>query len=167
MNIGTMIFFCGKMGSGKSTKARELATQHNAILISEDQWLHALFPDQIVSLNDYLRHANQLKPPIKHLVQSILVTGTNVVMDYPANTLTQRAWLRQIYAEVDAPHLLVYLAVPDAVCLERIQLRSQIDPLHAATDTEAMFNAVTSHFVAPSPEEGFTLKVLKHDEHNP
>ena len=37
MNKGTLTFFCGKMGSGKSTKAREIAQKNNAVLLSEDE----------------------------------------------------------------------------------------------------------------------------------
>lgn len=164
MAHGTLYIFCGKMGAGKSTRARELATQKNAVLLSEDDWLHALYPDQITSLEDYIHYANLLKPQIKQLAQSVLATGADVVMDYPANTLAQRAWLRRIFSEIAAPHLLVYLPVPDQVCLERIQLRRLSEPSRAATDTEAMFHAVTKHFVEPTPKEGFALTVLQPDE---
>lgn len=44
---GTLIFFCGKMGAGKSTLSRQLAEAENCILISEDAWLAALYPDEI------------------------------------------------------------------------------------------------------------------------
>jgi len=54
-NKGRLTFFCGKMGAGKSTLARRLADQSNSLLLSEDQWLAALYPDSIHSLNDYVR----------------------------------------------------------------------------------------------------------------
>ena len=53
MNKGTLTFFCGKMGSGKSTKAREIAQKNNAVLLSEDEWLASVYPNKISSLNDY------------------------------------------------------------------------------------------------------------------
>lgn len=37
--VGTLIFFCGKMGAGKSTLSQELASERRAVCISEDQWL--------------------------------------------------------------------------------------------------------------------------------
>ncbi|WP_412522461.1 AAA family ATPase [Shewanella algae] len=40
--VGTLIFFCGKMGAGKSTLSQELASERRAVCISEDQWLAAL-----------------------------------------------------------------------------------------------------------------------------
>ncbi|WP_237260292.1 AAA family ATPase [Thiomicrospira sp. S5] len=39
---GTLIFFSGKMGAGKSAYAKQLANELKAILLSEDEWLAAL-----------------------------------------------------------------------------------------------------------------------------
>ncbi|MDC8831344.1 AAA family ATPase [Alteromonas gilva] len=157
MNKGTLTFFCGKMGSGKSTRAREIARQCTAVLLSEDEWLSSLYPNKIATLSDYIEYSNLLKPQIKALVQSILACGTNVVMDFPANTISQRNWFRSIFAEINAPHCLVYIEVADAVCLKQIQQRSIEQPQRAKTDTAEMFEQVTRYFVAPTPEEGFTI----------
>ena len=78
------------MGAGKSTKARALAQAQNLILIAEDEWLAALYPGQIKSPQDYQTFAGRLKKPIKSMVQSCLVAGLDVVMDFPANTPAQR-----------------------------------------------------------------------------
>jgi predicted kinase len=45
---GILIFFCGKMGSGKSTKSQEIAKEMGAILLSEDEWLAAIYPDEFM-----------------------------------------------------------------------------------------------------------------------
>ncbi|MEM9102184.1 MAG: ATP-binding protein [Pseudomonadota bacterium] len=157
MNTGILTFFCGKMGAGKSTKAQELAKKDNAVLLSEDEWLSALYTDKIVTLQDYVKYSNQLKPPIKKLVQSILTCSTNVVMDFPANTVLQRQWFHGIFSEIRASHRLVFIDCSDAVCLEQIAKRREEQPNRASTDTEAMFEMVTKHFVPPSKEEGFTV----------
>ena len=54
MNPGTLTFFTGKMGAGKTTRSKQLAAAQNAVLLSEDEWLAALYPGQISSLDDYL-----------------------------------------------------------------------------------------------------------------
>lgn len=46
---GSLLLFCGKMGAGKSTEAKKIALERNAVLISEDDWLATLYPDQIKS----------------------------------------------------------------------------------------------------------------------
>ena len=115
---------------------------------------------KITSLNDYREYSNRLKPQIKKLVQSILSAGTNVVMDFPANTLSQRDWFRSIFSEIEAPHNLVYIDLPNDVCLKQIGNRRKEQPERAATDTPEMFEQVTKYFVAPTSEEGFnTIKV--------
>ena len=157
MNKGTLTFFCGKMGAGKSTKARELAEKGNAVLLSEDEWLESLYPNKISSLENYIKYSNQLKPQVKKLVQSILATGTDVVMDFPANTIPQRKWFKNMFLEVEAPHNLVYIDLPNQACLEQIKKRRMEQPERAATDTEEIFEQVTRYFVEPASEEGFNI----------
>ncbi|WP_321347442.1 ATP-binding protein [Halopseudomonas oceani] len=160
MKSGVLIFFCGKMGAGKSTRSRELSRERNAVLLSEDEWLAAIYPDRIKTLNDYITYSGLLKPQIKKLVQSILSTGTNVVMDFPANTVSQRAWFKSIFSEIQAAHELIYIDQSDETCLKQIAKRRMEQPQRAATDTEEMFEVVTRHFVAPAPEEGFNTIVV-------
>ena len=157
---GKLTFFAGKMGAGKSTQSLEVARRSNAVLLSEDEWLAAIYPQQITTLGDYIQYSNLLKLQIKRLVQSILLTGSDVVMDFPANTLAQRQWFKGIFTEIDAPHQLIYIDLPDADCLKRIEQRRISQPNRAKTDTKVMFEAVTKHFVVPLPSEGFDLVVL-------
>ena len=51
---GTLIFFCGKMGAGKTTLSLQPAQELNAVLISEDDWLASLYPNEIKDFNEYL-----------------------------------------------------------------------------------------------------------------
>jgi len=157
MSKGVLTFFCGKMGAGKSTKSREIAQERKAILLSEDEWLESIYPNKIASLEDYIAYSNQLKPQIKKLVQAILVTGTDVVMDFPANTIAQREWFKSIFSEIQASHKLVYIDLSNEDCLKQIEKRRSQQPERAATDTKEMFEAVTKHFVEPQPEEELNI----------
>ncbi len=42
----TLHFLCGKIASGKSTLAQQLVRGQQAVLLSEDTWLAALYPDK-------------------------------------------------------------------------------------------------------------------------
>ena len=161
MKKGLLTFFCGKMGAGKSTKASEIAQKSNAVLLSEDEWLTSLYPNKISSLNDYIEYSNLLRPQIKRLVQSILVSGTDVVMDFPANTVSQRDWFRVIFSEIGAQHILLYIDLPNEICLNRIDKRRIEQPERAATDTPVMFEQVTRHFKAPTPDECFNVTIVR------
>ena len=158
---GLLTFFCGKMGAGKSTKSSEIAIERNAVLLSEDEWLESIYPNTISSLEDYVQYSNRLKPHIKKLVQSILLTGTDVVMDFPANTVTQRNWLRSIFSEIEAPHNLVYINLSNEDCLSQIEKRRFEKPERAKTDTIEIFEQVTKYFVEPQSHEGFNITKIE------
>jgi len=160
MNKGVLTFFCGKMGAGKTTKSREISQERNAVLLSEDEWLSSVYPNSIKTLSDYIEYSGQLKPQMKKLVQSILISGANVVMDFPANTIQQREWFKTIFSEIQAAHELVYIDQPNEICLAQIAKRRIEQPERAATDTEEMFELVTKYFVAPTADEGFNTTVI-------
>ena len=154
---GTLTFFCGKMGAGKSTKSRMVAVQKNAVLLSEDHWLSSLYPNQISTFEDYLKLASLIKPLIKSHVQSILNTGTNVVMDFPANTKSQRQWFIHLCHDICASHELIYLNVDDQQCLKQIAQRRVEQPERASFDTEAVFYHVSSFFEPPQESENLNI----------
>ena len=157
---GTLIFFCGKMGAGKSTKSRQIAQERNAVLLSEDEWLAALYPNQISSFDDYIKYSALLRPLVKKHVTNILQTGTNVVMDFPANTVRQRAWFKDLASKADAAHEMIYLDVSNELCLRQIAQRSIEQPKRAAFDTPKMFEEVTKYFEEPSKNEDLNIVIL-------
>ncbi|WP_022950966.1 AAA family ATPase [Leucothrix mucor] len=156
-NLGTLTFFCGKMGAGKSTKSKALSAEKNAVLLSEDDWLSALYPKQINTFEDYLKYSAIIKPLVKSHVQSILKTGTNVVMDFPANTVRQRKWFKQLCDEIACEHELVFINVSNEQCLSQIAKRRKEQPERAQFNTEAVFKHITTFFEAPLESEGFQL----------
>ncbi|MFS0638223.1 ATP-binding protein [Mesobacillus foraminis] len=154
---GTLYFFCGKMGAGKSTTSKQLAREKHAVLLSEDEWLSSLYPNRIVSFDDYLKFSAQLKPLVKKHVQNILSVGTDVVMDFPANTQKLRKWFLDMASEVNASHQLIFLNLNNEQCLRQIAQRRNEQPERAAFDTEAVFIHVTKFFEAPEASEGLTI----------
>ncbi|BAU64754.1 hypothetical protein STA3757_21290 [Stanieria sp. NIES-3757] len=160
---GTLIFFCGKMGAGKSTKAIALAKEYNAILLSEDDWLEALYPEEIKVFDDYIKYSSRLKPLLKKHVQNLLNSGISVVMDFPANTHNQRAWFKEIFSEYEIPHQLYYLEASDELCLKQIEQRRKISLNRADFDTEQVFHEVNSYFQPPTEEEGFSIQIVKRE----
>jgi len=162
---GTLIYFCGKMGAGKTTASKKVAEKRNAVLISEDEWLSQLYPEQIISFDDYIKFSAQLRPLIKSHVQNILTTGTSVVMDFPANTKRQREWFNGIALEVESTAELIYLKANDALCLKQVAKRALEQPHRAAFDTEEMFRHVSTYFEEPAEDEVKNLVVvLKEDD---
>ncbi|MGB7413118.1 MAG: ATP-binding protein [Thermosynechococcaceae cyanobacterium] len=157
---GTLVFFCGKMGAGKTTKAQQVAIELEAILLSEDEWLAAIYPEEIHDLNDYIKYSARIKSLLKPHVQNILNSGISVVMDFPGNTQKQRTWFKEIISEHQFPHKLIYLEAEDQLCLKQLVLRRVSHPERAKFDTVENFHRITSYFQPPSSEEGFNMELV-------
>lgn len=150
---------CGKIGSGKSTLAAHLAGQPHTVLISEDAWLAALYPGEIAALPDYLHRAARLRHAMADHVPALLAAGLSVVLDFPANTVAQRAWARGLIDRAGVPHRLHFLDVPDAVCKGRLRDRNARGE-HPFNTSDEQFDLISSHFAAPQDSEGFD--VVRH-----
>ncbi len=155
-NTATLHLVCGKIGSGKSTLTKRLAQEACTVLLSEDDWLSRLYPDEIHALPDYVRCAGRLRDAMAPHVASLLAAGTSVVLDFPSNTVATRAWARRVFEGAGAAHRLHFLDVPDDVCKARLRARNQSGE-HPFETTDAQFDQITSHFVAPTAEEGFDV----------
>ncbi len=146
------------MGAGKSTKSRQVAAETNAVLISEDEWLERLFPGEISTFNDYLLFSKRLKPLLESHVEKLLKAGTNVVLDFPANTRKQRDWFRLLISKAESPYEFYYIKATDELCLKQIAQRQVEQPERAHFDTAAVFHLVSEYFESPDESEGFVIR---------
>lgn len=152
----TLHLLCGKIAAGKSTLAKQLADAPGCILLDQDTWLARLYPGEIASLDDYVRCSGRLRSVVGPHGVALLGAGLSVVFDYPANTVPIRAWMRGLSEATGAAHRLHWLDVPDEVCRARLAARNA-EGFHEFAPTEADFELFTSHFVPPSPDEGFEI----------
>jgi len=148
-------FFCGKMAAGKSTLARQISNEQNAILLCEDEWLKQLYPQEITTIRDYVNYSDRLKSVIAPHVIALLNLRVTVVMDFPANTVAQRAWFRSLFENSDVAHRLHYLDVSNKTCLKQLHQRNKTLPEGAPLTSDATFDAITQHFQPPEEREGF------------
>jgi predicted kinase len=153
----TLHFFCGKMASGKTTLSKKLASDHQAILISEDLWLSKLYPEEIQTFEDYLKYSARLKPVVSQHVQSILAQEISVVLDFPGNVPSQRQWFRSIFEAAQVSHTLHYIVASNSLCKEQLQKRNADLPEGSAIISEAEFDHITSYFQPPTEAEGFNI----------
>lgn len=154
----TLYLLCGKIASGKSTLARHLASRPAALLISEDHWTSHLFADELKTIKDYGRLSARLRAAMGPHVVDILRQGLSVVLDFPANTVGNRDWMRSLFTEAKVAHELHLLDVPDAICKERLRVRNA-GGAHPFQVSDAEYDQFTSHFVPPRPDEGFNVVV--------
>lgn len=159
MRVPTLHLMCGKIASGKSTLAKSLAEEHGALVFSEDQWLSRLYPEQIKSVADYVRCARQIRGVLGPLVIDVLSAGVSVVLDFPANTVADRQWLRGLADSARVPHCLHYLEVDDATCRARLHARNTLAE-HEFAASDAEFDLITRYFQVP--EAGEALEIVMH-----
>jgi predicted kinase len=158
----TLYLLCGKIAAGKSTLAGRLAARPGTLLVSEDHWMAALFADDLQTIDDYARLSARLRAAMAPHIVDLLRQGLSVVLDFPANTVGYRRWMRTLIDAAGAAHELHCLDVPDTVCKQRLQARNAGGG-HRFTVSEAAYDAFTRHFVPPSPDEGFTVVVHRPD----
>src|SRR5580698_7064271 len=90
---------CGKIAAGKSSLARRLAARPATLLVSEDHWMSNLFRDELKTIDDYRKCSGKLRNAMGPHVIAILQAGLSVVLDFPANTRSNRVWMRALIAQ--------------------------------------------------------------------
>src|ERR1700761_1677243 len=111
----TLYLACGKIAAGKSTLCDELARRPRVVLIREDEWMAHLFRQELRSVADYAEYSQRLRNALTSHVVLLLREGVSVVLDFPANTLKFRRWMRELIDQSGAQHELHFLDVSDEV----------------------------------------------------
>jgi predicted kinase len=153
-----LYLLCGKIAAGKSTFARRLAARPATLLISEDHWTSSLFAGDLRTIDDYGRFSARLRTAIGPHIVDILRQGLSIVLDFPANTVSNRNWMRWLISEANVAYELHLLDVPDTICRQRLQARNRGGE-HPFQVSEAEYDLFTSYFVPPGPAEGFNVVV--------
>lgn len=151
---------CGKIAAGKSTLAGRLADMPATVLVSEDYWLSRLYGEELKTVADYARYSSRLRKAMGGHVEALLKAGLSVVLDFPANTISNRQWMRAIFEGAGVEYRLHFLDLPDDVCKARLRHRNAAGT-HEYIVSDAEFATITSYFQPPSEQEGFTTIVYR------
>ena len=155
-NEPTLHLVCGKIAAGKSTLVTELGRLPGTVVVREDHWLARLYPGEQNSLADYVRNSARLRSAISTHLVDLLRSGLSIVLDFPANTPSNRAWMRTLFEGAGCSHRLYYLDVADEVCKARLRRRNNGGE-HEFTVGDEDFDLFTTHFVPPTAEEAFEV----------
>jgi predicted kinase len=160
----TLHMLCGKIAAGKSSLAAALGAAPLTVIISEDKWMSPLFGEELKEVADYVRLSARLRAAMGPHVTDLLRAGMSVVLDYPANTLANRAWMKGIAEAAGAAHRLHWLDVPDEICRARMHARNA-GGAHEFAPTDAHFDLITAYFVPPTAAEGLEIVVHRPEPH--
>ena len=158
----TLYLLCGKIAAGKSTLARQLASRAGTLLIDMDQWMSTLFPVENRTIEDFTRLSARLREAMEPHVIDILREGLSVVLDFPANTVKWRSWMRSLIDEAHVAHELHFLDVSDAICKTRLLQRNASDD-HPYQVDERTFDLFMNYFTPPTSDESFNVIVHTSD----
>jgi len=156
-----LYFMCGKMAAGKSTYARGLARTKNAVLLVQDEFLDALYPGEIRSIQDFVKYSARVREALSLHIRDLLSRGVPVVLDFPGNTRAQRRWFRELFEDANVEHELHFIDAPDDLCKRQLRQRSAGLPAGSAWTTDAEFDAITAYFQVPAEDEHFN--VIRHE----
>jgi predicted kinase len=157
VSAGALHLLTGKIAAGKSTLAARLADEIGGLVLAEDHWLPTLYPAQITSLEDYRRESERLRAAIAPLIADLLRRGLTIILDFPANTVASRTWMRGLADAAGITATLHFLDLPDELCRARLRARNATGT-HAYQASDAEFDQFTAHFVPPQADEGFTIE---------
>ncbi len=146
-----VIMTCGMICCGKSTYARKIQAEQNAVILSIDEITLTLFPDGSGEMHDtYALRAEQY---LLNLSLQILQAGVNVILDWGLWTRAIRDRVRQFYAsQENIKTELHYLHISPAEWKRRIEKRNASGETAYYVD-EGLLNKAKALFEEPSEDE--------------
>ena len=146
--VPKMFVMVGLPATGKTSRARELASARNALRLTPDEWMIPLFGQE---QPDGKR--NVLEGRLIWLALSTLRIGVSVVLDFGVWGKDERSALRALAASVGATSELVYLQVDEEEQWRRVQARSATDAATTFEMTKADLEQWQQGFQPPDAVE--------------
>ena len=152
--MAKVIMTCGKICSGKSTYAASLRRENNAVLLSIDEIMLAMFGQYVGEMHD--KYVARTEKYLFGKSLEIIESGINVVLDWGVWTKAERAEAREFYSSRGIDYELHYIDISDEVWQKRIAKRNsaiskgELDAYYVDENLAAKFGEI---FKPPADEE--------------
>lgn len=152
--MAKVVMTCGKICSGKTTYAEKLRVKYNAIILSVDEIMLALFDQNVGE-----KHDNYVERTEKYLFNKsldIINIGVNVILDWGFWTESERNYAKEFYGSQNIDYEFHYIDVSDENWRIRLDKRNreiaegEIDAYYVDDNLAAKFNSI---FECPKKEE--------------
>jgi predicted kinase/SAM-dependent methyltransferase len=119
----TLFLTVGLPGAGKTTRARQLAAEFNALRLTPDEWMIPLFGE-----NDANGKRDVLEARLLRLALDAVRRGVAVVLDYGCWSRDERSAIRWLAEDAGGSFELVYLPVDEETQRARVAHRQATAP---------------------------------------
>ena len=120
--MAKVYLICGKIGCGKSTYAKKLMKKHNAVLLSIDEIMLALFGQDAGENHDV--YSKRLQAYLYHQSLELVASGISVILDFGFWTNQERANARRFFQSNNIPVEWHYLHISQAEWERRLAKRN-------------------------------------------
>ena len=121
--MAKVIFICGKICCGKTTYAHGLCRKNNAVLLSTDELMLAVWGQHCGEKHD--EYAAKIQKYLLNKSLEIIASGTDVVLDWGFWQKKQRDSLKEFYKSRNINCEFHCIDVPEEVWRERIKKRNE------------------------------------------
>lgn len=119
-----VILICGKICCGKSTYAEKIRIENNAVLLSVDEIMLAVFGQYAGEKHD--EYCENLQKYFFNKSPEIVQTGTDVILDWGFWQKDERDYAKGFFRSRGIPCELHYIDISDEVWRQRIEKRNAL-----------------------------------------
>ncbi|GAA2121297.1 ATP-binding protein [Nocardioides bigeumensis] len=148
MSQPTLFLTVGLPGTGKTTAARRIETEHAALRLTKDEWMKALYGDE-----NPPAASDVIEGRLVEIGLRALELGVNVVIDFGLWGRDERSALRQAAADRGASVRLLYLELSAAEQRRRLDQRQSEAPHTTWQLSEEQIASWAAVIEVPTPGE--------------
>lgn len=121
---GKVHMLSGMISSGKSTYAKQLQLNTNAVLFSPDEWILDLYGAEF-PVERFQEHGDAVKTRIWDVAQQLLKQGVDVVLDFSFWSKSERRLWREKAVLLGAEVQLYFFECPTEIMRQRLHTRNE------------------------------------------
>jgi predicted kinase len=144
----TLFLTVGLPGTGKTTAARRIEDEHDALRLTKDEWVKALYgQDNPASASDVIEGR------LIRIGMRTLALGVSVVIDFGLWSRDERSALRQAAADLGAAVVIRYFELTPAERRRRLDRRLTEAPHESWPMSDQELTEWAARFDVPTPGE--------------